>query len=370
MARVTAGAPKRLKGATALLWSSAVAFALVVGLLAGRATVAPPRAPAPDPTPASYTVGEGSVGRSLRFPATAEWPGVDLPAGLAEGVLTSVDVTHGELVGSGTVLYTVDLRPVVLVEGEIPVFRDLVIGSQGPDVAQLRAHLQSGGHLRSTRSSTTFDAITELAVKRWQRSLGVDPDGRVRAGDVIFSPGLPVRVSTGSASPGDLTEPGVAVVGATASVPSFTVTLAADQAAVVPTEGPVTVSGAGHAWAGLIGSAQQLESTLVLTLTGADGGPVCGAECDAMTPPASGGASVFQADITIVPETVGPVVPVAAIGRTGAGDHVVTLTAGRQVRVRVLASADGMAVVEGLQVGDEVLLVADHVHDAEPVGGA
>ncbi len=355
---------------TALLWSSAVAITLVAGVLAGRATVAPPRAPAPDPTPASYTVGEGSVSRSLRFPATAVWPAVDLPAGLAEGVLTSVDVTHGELVGSGTVLYTVDLRPVVLVDGEVPMFRDLLLGSQGPDVAQLRAYLQSVGHLRSSRSSTTFDATTRQAVKRWQRSLGVDPDGLVRAGDVIFSPGLPVRVSTGGASPGDLTGPGVAVVGAIASVPSFTVTLAADQAAVVPTDGPVTVSGAGHAWAGLIGSAEQVESTLVLTLAGADGGPVCGAECDTMTPPASGGASVFQADFTIVPETVGPVVPVAAIGRTGTGDHVVTLTAGRQVRVVVLASADGMAVVEGLQVGDEVVLVADHVHDDRPGGGA
>lgn len=370
VSRTTAGAPRRRRGVTALLWSSAVVVAATAGVVAGRTTLAPASAPVPEPTAAAYTVDEGTVGRSIRFPAAAVWPAADLPAGAAEGVLTSIDVTPGQSVGSGTVLYRVDLRPVTLVSGDVPAFRDLTLGARGPDVAQLRAHLHAEGHLATGTPSSTFDPATRAAVERWQRALGVEPDGVVRTGDVVFAPGLPVRVSLGDLRPGDRTEPGTPVVGATRADPAFTVTLGADQAAVVPTEGPVTVSGSGRSWAGVVASAEQVESTLVLGITGADGAPVCADECDALTPPPPGAATVFQADFTLVPETTGPVVPVAAIGTTASGDHVVTRTDGRRVPVVVVASSDGMAVVEGVHVGDEVWLIADDPRrDDDPTPG-
>ena len=351
--------PRRRGGVTALLWSSAIGLAATAGVLAGRATLAPASPPVPEATAASYTVAEGSVGRSIRFPAAAVWPVTDLSAGAAEGVLTSIEVSQGQPVGSGTILYTVDLRPVTIVAGDVPAFRDLALGLRGPDVAQLRAHLHAEGHLRAARPSSAFDQATHAAVRRWQRAIGVDPDGVVRLGDVIFAPGLPVRVSLTEVRLGDRTGPEAPVIGAREQVPTFTVTLGADQAAVVPTEGPVTITGAGHAWAGVIASAEQVASTLVLTITAADGGPVCGTECDAVMPPAVGDSVVMQADFTIVPDTAGPVVPVAAIGTTATGDHVVTRTDGREVPVVVMASSDGMAVVDGVRAGDELWLIAD-----------
>jgi peptidoglycan hydrolase-like protein with peptidoglycan-binding domain len=351
--------PRRRGGVTALLWSSAIGLAATAGVLAGRATLAPASPPVPEATAVSYTVADGSVGRSIRFPAAAVWPVTDLPAGAAEGVLTSIEVSQGQPVSSGTILYTVDLRPVTIVAGDVPAFRDLALGLRGPDVAQLRAHLHAEGHLRTARPSTAFDQATHAAVRRWQRAIGVDPDGVVRLGDVIFAPGLPVRVSLTEVRLGDRAGPEAPVIGAREQVPTFTVTLGADQTAAVPTEGPVTITGAGHAWAGVIASAEQVASTLVLTITAADGGPVCGTECDAVMPPAVGDSVVMQADFTIVPDTAGPVVPVAAIGTTATGDHVVTRTDGREVPVVVMASSDGMAVVDGVRAGDELWLIAD-----------
>lgn len=340
--------------------------AATAGVFAGRATLGPVNAPVLEATPVSYTVADGTVGRSIRFPAAAVWPATDLPAGAAEGVLTSIDVTQGQSVGPGTILYRVDLRPVVLADGQVPAFRDLSIGIRGPDVAQLRAHLHAEGHLRSAASSETFDAATRAAVQRWQRVLGVEPDGVVRVGDVIFAPRLPVRASLSEVRPGDRAGPDIPVVGATEVVPRFTVTLGADQAAVVPTEGPVTVSGDGHSWDGVIAAAEQDGSTLVLSITAADGAPLCDPECDALTPPEPGLSTVFQADLTIVPETMGPIVPVAALGLSASGDHVVTSTDGRQLHVTVVASSDGMAVVEGVRAGDEIWLIAGDLGSNAP----
>jgi peptidoglycan hydrolase-like protein with peptidoglycan-binding domain len=293
----------------------------------------------------------------MRFPAAAIWAPAAFPAGNADGVLTSVDVTSGQMLSSGQLLYTVAMRPVTLIEGDIPVFRDMTPGVEGADVAQLRAFLHTAGYLRTAQSSPKFDALTEAAVKRWQKAIGLEADGVVRAADVIFASGLPVRAAV-AAAVGDHVSPGTAVVTAVAAVPSFAVTLASDQAATVPTEGAVTVSGDGHTWSGVISSAEQRDTNLVLTLTGADGGALCGADCSTLTPPADGSTAVFQADFIIVPQTSGPLIPVAAIGLDASGSHVVTRTDGTQVKIVIVAASDGIAVVQGVEAGDEVLLIA------------
>lgn len=344
--------------AAVLLWICVVLLAGAVGAWAGRATLVPAHAPDDTATPAAYRVAEGEVGRSIRFPAAASWSAREFAPGLAEGTLTGVSVTEGQLVQSGTVLYTVDLRPVVIMEGPTPAFRDLSIGVDGPDVAQLRAYLRSAGHLQTTVESSRFDRATSSAVQRWQRSLGITPDGVVRSADVIFVPDLPVRVHVADVVIGQQVGPGTSVVSGTESSPTFTVTLAAEQASTVPTEGPVTVTGGGKTWPAVIGAAERIDANLVLTLTGVDGGAVCGAECDAVVPASAGAATVFQVDVTVAPEVSGPLVPIAAIGVSASGSHVVSLADGTVVPVEILGSSDGVAVVRGVDVGDEVLLVA------------
>lgn len=364
--RTLTGASRRRRGVSTLLWVLALLVVAAIGVWAGRATLTPAQVPQSEPRPATYTVAEGEVGRSLGFPATASWDPVTLPAGSAAGVLTSVDVPDGALADSGAVLYTVDLRPVTLLQGEVPMFRDLTSGVQGPDVAQLRAFLRSAGYLHSAAESDRYDAATESAVRRWQRSLDVDRDGTVRSGDVVFAPSVPIRIVHGEARVGDQIGTGTAVVSGRSSSPRFSITLAVDQAATVPTEGQVTVEGLGHSWAGAITSATQTDENLVLELADEGGGPLCGEQCSELEPAPAGAPTVFQAEIVVVPQTSGPTVPVAAIGVDASGAQFVTKPEEGRVPVKVLASSEGLAVVEGVDVGDVVELIADDEAHADP----
>ncbi len=363
-----AGVPRRGPIVSALLWVCVVLIAGAAGAWAGRTTLAPATVAIATATPSSYTVREGEVSRSMTFPAAAVWSTTAFPPGSAAGVLTSIDVATGQLIDSGQALYSVGMRPVTLIEGDIPAFRDLSRGAEGEDVAQLRTFLRSAGYLDSAQEAPRFDGLTEAAVRRWQKAAGVEADGVVRAADVIFAPGLPVRAVV-EAAVGDQVSPGTAVLTAVATSPTFTVTLASDQASAVPSEGAVTVSGEGYTWSGAISSAELRDANLVLTLTGSDGGALCGADCSALTVPSRDSAAVFRADLIIVPATSGPLVPIAAIGLDASGAHIVTRADGTQVAVEVVAASDGIAIVKGVRLGEQLLLIAPDARTATAGGG-
>ena len=59
----------------------------------------------------------------------------------------------------------------------------------------------------------------------------------------------------------------------------------------------------------------------------------------------------------MVPDVTGPAVPVAAVRTDDGGAAYVALPDGGRAPVRVLASGDGLAVVEGLAVGDEFVVL-------------
>ena len=64
-------------------------------------------------------------------------------------------------------------RPVLVVEGALPTYRDLRPGDRGVDVDQLKAALKRRGF--DPGSGETYDATTERAVTSWYRSVGYDP---------------------------------------------------------------------------------------------------------------------------------------------------------------------------------------------------
>ena len=135
------------------------------------------------------------------------------------GVVTSVAAGGARLRG-GSVAMTISGRPVFLLRGRIPVYRDLGPGMSGADVRQLEHAL---ARLRLSPGSVdgTFDGATESAVARLYARAGHSTfrasesdlartrprqasfvDGaRARAGiqvpadEIIFVPNVPVRVS-------------------------------------------------------------------------------------------------------------------------------------------------------------------------------
>ncbi len=334
-----------------------VVGAAAAGWWAGRVALEPPADPLAEASgPVTYVVEEGSVGRSLTFTAVATWELVPVGTNAAAGVVTSVEIEPGQVVEPGDVVYTVNLRPVVVAEGAVPSFRPLARKTEGPDVAQLQALLTDLGFYHDDVDGS-FGRSTRTAVKEWQKALGVDDTGVVEPGDLVFVPELPARLVVG-----DAVQTGARLGGGEETVllvpddPSFRIPLAVEQRALVPLSADVFVTYPDGVWRARIERATESPEfgQLDLILAGVDGGPVCGDVCadwvDLQKP------TDFRAEIVVIPETSGPVVPVAGIVTDPGNQAFVTRTDGTRLPVDILESANGLAVVSGVEPGTEILL--------------
>lgn len=189
------------RGRPTALWGAVVVILLLVGGAlgwAGRELLLPP-----DPLPEGREFSvvkthEGMVERSLSLNVAAQWSGGPEVINAAEGVLTERTVEAGSSVDVGDVLYTVDLEPVIVAEGDVPAFRDLAPGDEGEDVSQLQALLVHVG-AREAEPTGTFDSATVTQVQEWQTSAGLPVTGTVPHGSMVFVPELPRVVAWGEA---------------------------------------------------------------------------------------------------------------------------------------------------------------------------
>lgn len=346
----------------------AVAWVVLLGLLfavgalgfwAGRVTLEPPVDPLEGSSePVTFEVVEQTLGRSLQFAAVAEWSRLPLARAGRPGVVTSIEFDPGARVDVGSPLYTVDLGPVVVAEGGVPAFREMARGVEGTDVAQLQAMLVELGFF-DEEPDGAFGVGTEAAVGEWQESLGMDDDGVVGLGDVVFVPELPARVvATDVLTVGAPLAGGEVVVDVLGPAPKMAVPLSVEQRNLVPLSGDVRVSYPEGVWEAriveVVESEGQEGDSLDLVLSAPEGGAVCGDECAEWV--TFEGRTAFEAEIVVVPETTGPVVPTAAIMTDPAGGQSVELASGEMVPVEVVESTDALAIVEGLAPGDVVVL--------------
>jgi hypothetical protein len=141
--------------------------------------------------------------------------------------------------------------------------------------------------------------------------------------------------------------------------PVFRVPLSIDQRDLVPLSAPVRVRYPEGVWEGRIEQAVELpeRGQLDLILAGADGAAVCGDECArwvSVTRPTD-----FGVEIVVIPRVEGPVVPVAAIISDPGNRTFVLTDAGEEIDVEVVASAGGIAVVDGVEVGTVIQIPFD-----------
>lgn len=143
----------------------------------------------------------------------------------------------GSVLVEGDVLMSANGRPVVLLQGAEPVYRDLGIGVAGVDVRQLQDALRRLGHDPGP-SDGVFDEETEAALAEWYASRAVEPVVASRsqledilpaelrispagaptggvilpADEIVFVGSLPVRVTESLVGVGQTIEGSVAVV--------------------------------------------------------------------------------------------------------------------------------------------------------------
>jgi len=148
----------------------------------------------------------------------------------AVGMYTTLPAV-GQVIAPGHVLYRVNNRPVVLLQGSTPAYRTLAEGTRGPDVAELNANLVALGYATRAQlhpSSALFGAATTTGVQKLQAAVGMPRTGRLGLGQAVVQPGA-VRVTSVTAQPGGSAQPGATVLQGTSTTRQVQVALDASQ---------------------------------------------------------------------------------------------------------------------------------------------
>lgn len=340
-------------------------FAVIIaslGFAAGRTTLVPPTANTTASPPAVADVTQATVGRYLPLSVTASWERRTVVIPALHGVLTESFVDDGELRQAGDVVISVDLQPVIIAEGGVPSFRDLVPGHHGPDVRQLQRLLADQGFLRQgTYRAGTYDSPTTAAVRAWQKDLDVPVTGTVAAQAIVYTTDLPARVV--------LHKDVVVGTTITADTPVLDVLAPAPQVTAYVTNGSPLAVGAtvevllGESWQNTVITDMAAHPTdpdaslAHLGLPQSDA-PLCGKGCE-ISPSEQG--SALQGRVVIVPEVSGPTIPAAALLTAPEGSTYVLDSTGQRIDVIVQAHGDGQVVVDGL--GDTTTVQLPEGHD-------
>ncbi|MER5963645.1 peptidoglycan-binding domain-containing protein [Streptomyces sp. NPDC002057] len=325
------------------------------------------------------TSGSGPAGRSGDLPpATATVVRTDLvrsktvdgrldfaqrrPVKSAVGGTITVAASEGSTPTMGQALYELDDKPVTLLYGPVPMFREMRTGDRGSDVLQLERNLRDLGHGAGLYVDTRYDKDTEAAVRRWQKTLNREPTGRVGKGDVVFLPGR-VKVVSADAALADQVTPGGPVLTIASTRPVVRAHLdQGDGALTAPgTQVEVTLP-SGRTVAGKVAGTVRPEEAG--DGASAQEGIVVEVVLDGGTGAASGEDTKAAASVTFVSEARKGVlaVPVEAVlalrGENGGyGLQIVRGTTTTTVRVETGMTADGRIEVsgpdvrEGLKVG-------------------
>ena len=338
-------------------WLAVLLIGVLIGLAAGRYVIDRTMvAVEPVVAPETVRVEEGTLGRTLRLPATAAWDVTGTVYSPAGGVVTAVTSASG-LLEPGSVLLRTNERPMVLIPGSVPAFRQLRVGTRGRDVTALQRHLASLGY-RVDTTANRYSNVTAAAVRRWQRTLGVPQTGVVALGDVLFVPegelDAPFRWTDAVAIGAPLSA-GEPILERLAASPTLTIEFGgAAPAQLEPgLVADVAFPGGASRRASLSAIHQDLGRTWA-TLDPIEKALCEGAECLQLVPLA--GEAAIDVTFTLVPETTGPLVPVAAVQSDAAGHAFVELPDGTRKPVTVRVASGGSAIVDGVSIGDELIL--------------
>jgi hypothetical protein len=121
----------------------------------------------------------------------------------ASGTYTWVPAA-GTQIDCGETLYKVDEKPVILICGGTPAYRNLAVSDDGKDVQALNKTLVNEGYADKSDldpDSGYFGWATAEALEKLQDKRGADVTGRLNLGQAVFLPG-PLRISKVTATNG------------------------------------------------------------------------------------------------------------------------------------------------------------------------
>jgi peptidoglycan hydrolase-like protein with peptidoglycan-binding domain len=334
----------------------AVAGAVTAGFVltsgnGGEAGASPERDTEP---PQLATVEQRDLQRTESFDGTTGH-GEPEPLVLAgSGTLTALPAA-GDVIEQGTVVAEVDGRPIIALQGPLPMWRALGPSvDDGKDVLQLEYVLASLGYADTYGVTVDEDwtSATTKAVKAFQEDHGMDDDGTIDVGDVVWIPS-PVRVDSVAGIVGQ--QVGDAGIKVTGTAQTVHVKLDVSDGDLAPVGTAVTVE---------LPSGETIDGTV--TAVGAAETAEDGTSTLPVDVTMSGGETVpdgLPVDVKVTTVAADDVlaVPVEALLALAGGGYAVEVDDGggstHLVRVDLGVFADDMVAVTGdLTTGDQVVL--------------
>jgi peptidoglycan hydrolase-like protein with peptidoglycan-binding domain len=165
-----------------------IAVAAIVAWVAGSHIESPADAAArtapPTPSPILVPVEKRVLGTSIVTRGTARF-GLPQPISIAPstlktqaGLITTLPLRNTQFT-EGAVMLTASGRPVFVLQGNVPAYRDLAPGITGDDVRQLEQGLKRLGFDPGPIDGI-YDQQTSAAVAKWYKSKGWEPFGPTR----------------------------------------------------------------------------------------------------------------------------------------------------------------------------------------------
>ncbi|MFF4097486.1 peptidoglycan-binding protein [Streptomyces sp. NPDC001834] len=315
---------------------------------------------------ATVPVQKGSLSSGIQVGGALAYDTPTPVVAAGRGTITALPAV-GAVVKAGAKLYEVDGRPVVLLTGDRPMWRDLGPGAaDGLDIKQLKRNLIKLGHADGLglTADQKFTAGTATAVKRWQKALGQQQTGTVALGSVVVLPKPTVRVQQLGAQLGSALG-ATTVMTVTSTDLVATVQPADNQLSQFKPNGRVTVKLTdGSTVNGRIRSLVRGGPG-----NGEDNGPGGGGGSDKTTVTIAldsqrqaKQAGPSSATVTVVGNTVSDalIVPVTALLALDGGGYGVQVTDGsttRLVKIQLGLVADAKAQITGdVRAGDQVVI--------------
>jgi hypothetical protein len=357
------------------LWRWVAAGVVVVAAAAAVAVTGPftgPGSPGTGSAGGTYPTSTATVTRrslvsQTQVAATLGYAEAYTVVNQAQGTLTMLPAV-GQVVRQGRVLYRVSGRPVVLLYGPVPAYRNLSYGMTGRDVAELNAALVALGcatRAQLNPHSDYFSLETTYALEELQSRLGVTRTGELALGRAVFLPAAARITALGATTVlGGPVQPGAALLSASSTTPVITVKLDAAQQTEVKAGDRVTITlPGGQITPGTVSSVGTVATTPSPGTSGST--PTITVEVTPADPKAAGGLDQAPVQVSITTGSVNDalVVPVSALLAQPGGGYAVEVTGTRgnqlvAVSPGMFDDAGGLVQVTGpgLAAGQHVVV--------------
>lgn len=199
-------------GWAALLLTLAALLAVGGFLAVDRLADDPGEAAVRKPELGTAAVVRTDLRRVEAFPAVLRYTGARTIMTGMGGTVTRMPREGAEM-ERGDAFFEVDGQPIFLFYGELPMWRPLAPGPDGPpagpDVEQLETNLAALGYSPSGSSppDRIFDEGTVRRIKAWRAGAGLDAGDSVEQGRIVYTEDR-IRVVRRLAEPGAVVEPG------------------------------------------------------------------------------------------------------------------------------------------------------------------